>query len=177
MAEKAPAPTRPRIPWRALTMVGALAVIWIVFSITTGGTFLMPRNLSLLARQMSVTSILAIGMVLVIVAGQIDLSVGALAGLMGALSAMVYTNRDWPLGAAFLLVLILAWNEYLIAAVLTAGNSRTMPLLVAAQDATRGPQWWAMSVLVLIMILPVIVMAIVLERFISRGILIGAVKG
>jgi acetyl esterase len=42
---------RPRIPWRALTMVGALAVIWIVFSITTGGTFLMPRNLSLLARQ------------------------------------------------------------------------------------------------------------------------------
>jgi multiple sugar transport system permease protein len=52
-----------------------------------------------------------------------------------------------------------------------------MPLLVAAQDATRGPQWWAMSVLVLIMIVPVIVMAIVLERYISRGILIGAVKG
>ena len=67
----------------------------------------MPRNLSLLARQMSVTSILAIGMVLVIVAGQIDLSVGALAGLMGALSAMAYTNRDWPLSAAFLLVLVL----------------------------------------------------------------------
>ena len=58
-------------------------MIWIVFSITTEGTFLMPRNLSLLARQMSVTSILAIGMVLVIVAGQIDLSVGALAGLHG----------------------------------------------------------------------------------------------
>ncbi len=98
---------RPRIPWRALTMVGALAAIWIVFSITTEGTFLMPRNLSLLARQMSVTSILAIGMVLVIVAGQIDLSVGALAGLMGALSAMAYTNRDWPLAASFLLVLAL----------------------------------------------------------------------
>jgi D-xylose transport system permease protein len=98
---------RPRIPWRALTMVGALAVIWIVFSITTEGTFLMPRNLSLLVRQMSVTSILAIGMVLVIVAGQIDLSVGALAGLMGALSAMAYTNRDWPLAAAFLFVLVL----------------------------------------------------------------------
>ena len=107
MAEKEAAKPRPRIPWRALTMVGALAVIWIVFSITTGGTFLMPRNLSLLARQMSVTSILAIGMVLVIVAGQIDLSVGALAGLMGALSAMAYTNRDWPLGAAFLMVLVL----------------------------------------------------------------------
>ena len=107
MAEEVAATPRPRIPWRALTMVGALAVIWIVFSITTGGTFLMPRNLSLLARQMSVTSILAIGMVLVIVAGQIDLSVGALAGLMGALSAMAYTNRDWPLAAAFLSVLVL----------------------------------------------------------------------
>jgi multiple sugar transport system permease protein len=79
--------------------------------------------------------------------------------------------------ATFLITLIFAWNEYLIAAVLTSGNSRTMPLLVAAQDATRGPQWWAMSVLVLIMIVPVIVMAIVLERYISRGILIGAVKG
>ena len=105
----APAPgvRRFRIPWRALTMVGALLVIWIVFSITTDGTFLKPRNLSLLVRQMAVTSILAIGMVLVIVAGQIDLSVGALAGLLGAVSAMAFTNRGWPLSASFVLVLIL----------------------------------------------------------------------
>jgi D-xylose transport system permease protein len=96
-----------RIPWRSLTMVGALLAIWIVFSLTTHGTFLTPRNLSLLARQMAVTSILAVGMVLVIVAGQIDLSVGALAGLTGAIAAMAYTNRDWPLAAAFLLVLAL----------------------------------------------------------------------
>ena len=79
--------------------------------------------------------------------------------------------------ATFLITLIFSWNEYLIALILTSADARTMPLLVAAQDATRGPQWWAMSVLVLIMIVPVIVMAIVLERFISRGILIGAVKG
>jgi multiple sugar transport system permease protein len=52
-----------------------------------------------------------------------------------------------------------------------------MPLLVAAQDATRGPQWWAMSVLVLIMIVPVVIMAILLERFISRGLMLGALKG
>ena len=65
--------------WRAWAMVGALLVIWVVFTWLTHGTFLIPRNLSLLARQMSVTSILAIGMVLVIVAGQIDLSVGAMA--------------------------------------------------------------------------------------------------
>ncbi|MFL5774686.1 MAG: carbohydrate ABC transporter permease [Chloroflexota bacterium] len=79
--------------------------------------------------------------------------------------------------ATFLITLIFSWNEYLVALILTSAKAQTMPLLVAAQDATRGPQWWAMSVLVLIMILPVIVMAILLERYISRGILIGAVKG
>ena len=92
---------RYQIPWRALTMVGALLVIWIVFALLTEeGRFLTPRNLSLLARQMAVTSILAIGMVLVIVAGQIDLSVGALSGLMGAVSAMAFTNHHWPLWAS-----------------------------------------------------------------------------
>ncbi len=79
--------------------------------------------------------------------------------------------------ATFLLVLVFAWNEYLLALFLSSANAQTMPLTVAAQNATRGPQWWYMSVLILIMILPVIVMAIVLERFISRGILVGAVKG
>jgi len=94
------------VPWRSLLMVAALLVIWIVFSMTTHGTFLSPRNLSLLARQASVTAILAVGMVLVIVAGQIDLSVGALAGLMGGLAAMAYMNRQWPLGLAFAVVLV-----------------------------------------------------------------------
>ena len=79
--------------------------------------------------------------------------------------------------ATFLFVLVFAWNEYLLAVFLTGADTRTMPLLVVAQDATRGPQWWFMSVLVLIMIVPVIFMAILLERYISRGILVGAVKG
>jgi D-xylose transport system permease protein len=101
------ASSRIRVPWRALTMVGALLVIWVIFSITTEGTFLRPRNLSLLARQMSVTSILAVGMVLVIVAGQIDLSVGALTGFLGAVAAILYTNKEWPLVAAFLAAMTL----------------------------------------------------------------------
>jgi multiple sugar transport system permease protein len=79
--------------------------------------------------------------------------------------------------ATFLIVLIFAWNEFLIALILTSANAQTMPLQVAAQNATRGPQWWAMSVLILIMITPVVVMAIALERFITRGILVGALKG
>jgi multiple sugar transport system permease protein len=79
--------------------------------------------------------------------------------------------------ATFLIVLICAWNEFLIALVLTSAEAQTMPLQVAAQNATRGPQWWAMSVLILIMIAPVVIMAILLERYITKGILVGALKG
>lgn len=79
--------------------------------------------------------------------------------------------------ATFILILVFAWNEYLIALFLATANAATMPLLVAAQNATRGPQYWYMSVLILIMIAPVTVMAVILERYIARGILTGAVKG
>lgn len=79
--------------------------------------------------------------------------------------------------ATFLFVLVFAWNEYLFALFLTSANAQTLPLTIAAQNATRGPQWWYMSVLILIMIIPVIVMAIVLERYMARGLLIGAIKG
>jgi D-xylose transport system permease protein len=93
------------IPWRALTLVGALLLIWAIFTATTGGTFVTPRNLSLLLRQMSCTSILAVGMVLVIVCAEIDLSVGAMTGFLGALSAILFVNRGWPLWSVFLATL------------------------------------------------------------------------
>jgi multiple sugar transport system permease protein len=79
--------------------------------------------------------------------------------------------------ATFLFVLVFTWNEYLLALFLASAKTQTLPLNIAAQNATRGPQWWNMSVLILIMIIPVIVIAIVLERYITRGLLIGAVKG
>ena len=79
--------------------------------------------------------------------------------------------------ATFLFVLVFTWNEYLLALFLSSAQSQTLPLIIAAQNATRGPQWWYMSVLTLIMILPVIAIAIALERYIARGLLIGAVKG
>lgn len=81
------------------------------------------------------------------------------------------------LAATALLVLILAWNEYLLALFLSTTNSQTMPLLVAAQNATRGPQWWYMSVLIVIMIAPVVAITVVLQKQIARGLLVGALKG
>ena len=74
-------------------------------------------------------------------------------------------------------VLVFAWNEYLLALFLSNANAQTLPLTVAAQNATRGPQWWYMSVLILIMIVPVVAMVVALERYIRGGMLIGAVKG
>jgi len=68
-------------------------------------------------------------------------------------------------------------NEYLLALFLSTANAQTMPILVSAQHGTRGPQWWYMSVLILIMITPVILMAIALERYIAKGLLVGALKG
>lgn len=79
--------------------------------------------------------------------------------------------------ATFLIVLVFAWNEYLLALFLSGADTQTMPLLVAAQNATRGPQWWNISVLVMLMVAPIIILAIILERFIARGLLVGAVKG
>lgn len=79
--------------------------------------------------------------------------------------------------ATSLLVFILAWNEYLLALFISTVNAQTMPLLIAAQNATRGPQWWYMSVLILIMIAPVVILSIILQKQIARGLLVGAVKG
>jgi len=92
---------KPAVSWRALTLVGALLVIWAVFLAATGGTFASPRNLALLARQMSVTALLSVGMVLVIVTGEIDLSVGAMAGLLGAVATITFVKAGWPLALAF----------------------------------------------------------------------------
>jgi multiple sugar transport system permease protein len=100
----------------------------------------------------------------------------------GASAFRVFRSITLPLSApglvaTFLIVLVFSWNEYLLALFLSSADAQTMPLTVAAQNATRGPQWWYMSVLIQIMILPVVALAVALERVISRGLLVGAVKG
>ncbi|HEX6674429.1 MAG TPA: carbohydrate ABC transporter permease [Actinomycetes bacterium] len=100
----------------------------------------------------------------------------------GASTFRVFRSITLPLSvpglvATFLIVFVFAWNEYLLALFLSSADAQTMPITVAAQNATRGPQWWYMSVLIQIMIVPVIALAVALERVISRGLLVGAVKG
>jgi multiple sugar transport system permease protein len=82
------------------------------------------------------------------------------------------------LAATTLLTLILNWNEYLFAVFLSTSKAQTMPILVAAKNAgERGTLWWEMCAIIVVMIIPVIIMAIFLQRFIARGVLLGAVKG
>ena len=69
------------------TLIIAVVVIWAIFYFATGGSYMDPQNISNLFRQMSVTSFLSIGMVLVIVTGGIDLSVGKLAGFVSVVCA------------------------------------------------------------------------------------------
>jgi multiple sugar transport system permease protein len=82
------------------------------------------------------------------------------------------------LAAVTLLTLILNWNEYIFAVFLSTSKAQTMPIMVAAKNAgERGILWWEMCAIIVVMIIPVIIMAIILQRFIARGVLLGAVKG
>jgi D-xylose transport system permease protein len=96
---------------RAYTMVFALIAIWVIFTYVTDGIFLEARNFSNLMRQTAVTGVLAVGMLMVIVTGQIDLSVGSLVGLTGGVSAIVLTWLGYglvpSLAAAVLLGVII----------------------------------------------------------------------
>ncbi|MGA7096891.1 MAG: sugar ABC transporter permease [Acidimicrobiia bacterium] len=74
---------------RLLGMVIALLVIWVVFNVFSGGTFLTPRNMWNLTVQTSVVGIMATGMVLVMVTRNIDLSVGSMLGFIGMAMALL----------------------------------------------------------------------------------------
>jgi D-xylose transport system permease protein len=87
-------------------MVVALVAVWLAFDYATGGVFLNVRNFSNLIRQTAVTGILAVGMLMVIVAGEIDLSVGSLVGLTGMIAALVQANYSFGLLPTLALVLL-----------------------------------------------------------------------
>lgn len=87
----------PTTALRAYTMVFALIAIWIYFHYKTGGIFLEPRNFSNLMRQTAVTGVLAVGMLMVIITGQIDLSVGSVVGLAGGVAAIAQGWLGWGL--------------------------------------------------------------------------------
>jgi len=105
---------------RQYGMIIALAAIVILFQFTTDGVLLKPLNVSNLVVQNAHILILAIGMVIVIVARHIDLSVGSVAAFVGAVGAILMTKHDVPWFLAVILCLALgaligAWHGFWVA--------------------------------------------------------------
>jgi len=98
----------------------ALFAIMIFFTFMTDGIFLSPRNISNLINQTGYIAVLAVGMTLVIVIRQIDLSVGFLAGFLGAVSAIAMVSWHLPVGIVIPLVLVLGILAGLLTGTLVA---------------------------------------------------------
>lgn len=105
---------------RQYGMLVALGLIVVLFQVWTDGTLLLPSNVSNLVQQNSYILILAVGMMVVIIAGHIDLSVGSLAAFVGAIAAVMMVRQGLPWGVALVLSLVIgaiagAWQGFWIA--------------------------------------------------------------
>lgn len=142
-----------RLNIQTYTILLALIGIWAIFFFTTGGAYLGSQNVSNLFRQMSVTAFLAAGMVLVIVIGGIDLSVGKLAGFVSVVAAYFQAHiwfeylPDQPLLAAALTVVV----SLLVGALFGALQGYIIAYLrVPSFIVTLGGQWLLNGLILLV---------------------------
>ena len=113
-------PPRFSINLRQSGIYIAFVLIVLLFTVLTGGDMLAPQNISNIIVQNSYILVLAIGMILIIIAGHIDLSVGSVVAATGAVAAVLMVEHDvpWPLALLVTLVvggLIGAWQGYWVA--------------------------------------------------------------
>ena len=78
--------------------------------------------------------------------------------------------------AAFILAMVLCWNEYFFASLLTGFNAQTLPVMVASQTGSQGINWWTMAALSTAAIAPLVLIGIFLERYIVMGLTAGSGK-
>jgi len=107
---------------------------------------------------------------------QIPISIEEAALVDGASRFQIFFRIVLPLtlpslAATFLLCFIFAWNEFLLALILTFDQARTMPILIASQHFQRGPQWWDISVLSTVAVAPVVIIALSLQRYFVKGLI------
>jgi putative multiple sugar transport system permease protein len=105
---------------RQIGLFIALIVIVILFQVLTGGNLLTPRNVTSIINQNAYVLILAIGMVMIIIAGHIDLSVGSVVAFVGAMSGIFIVQWGWPWWVGVLASLVVgaligAWQGFWVA--------------------------------------------------------------
>jgi multiple sugar transport system permease protein len=79
--------------------------------------------------------------------------------------------------ATFILVMAFAWNEFLFALTLTYSDAVTMPVAIMGAESTRGIEFWYIAVRSLVAMLPPVLLVMFVQRYIVRGLTMGAVKG
>ena len=94
----------------------------------------------------------------------------------GAFGRIVLPIAAPGLVASFIISMILCWNEYFFAALLTSTDAKTLPVMVASQTGSQGINWWAMAAISTAAIAPLALVGILLERYIVKGLTAGAVK-
>ena len=107
------------VRYKILALLIAVAIIWVFFHVKTDASFITPGNLSNLFRQMAITGMLACGMVFIIIAGEIDLSIGSQLGLLGGVVAILTVNMGWGTWPSIFAVLALglvigAFNGFVV---------------------------------------------------------------
>lgn len=128
---------------RQYTMLIALVAIWLVFTALTGSLFLSPRNLSNLFLQSTIIAVLSIGMTLILVSGYLDLSVGSVAGFIGAVAAVLQVNYNWPTIPTVAVALVVgglvgAWQGFWVAYRKIPAFIVTLASMIAFRGAILG---------------------------------------
>lgn len=110
----------------------------------------------------------------------IDLEESALidgASRLQAFRKIVLPLSTPGLVATFLFCMMFSWNDYLFALMLTFSRSSTLPMFIAGEGTqSYGPQWWYLSALSLLAVAPMVIVALLVERYITRGLIVGAIK-
>jgi multiple sugar transport system permease protein len=94
----------------------------------------------------------------------------------GAFLRIVLPMAAPGLVAAYILTVVFCWNEYFIALVLASTDAVTLPFMIAGQVTSQGVKWWTMAALTCAAIAPLLVIGVLLERYIVKGLTAGSVK-
>jgi len=81
------------------------------------------------------------------------------------------------IAASALLVTMTSWNEFLMASAIASRSSQTLPIIIAGFITDKGINWGAMSAFSVICIIPIIIIVILFQANLVKGLTIGAVKG